>query len=199
MRQVTGSNLTVNNKKVSIQVTLGGLSFSADKTTIAEDVESIEIVIDTPRVTLAPREEISIDSATELLRIAGKPCRSNEQSVCSELQADIVAAIAIDREALTSIVEKWGSRLSFTSPLLDMRHSDKRCITLDISKQVCYIRLFNDGLQYAEAATYSTAEDVLYFVNEASNGDNDIPIYIKGGNDIAKLLRRYYKVVICEL
>ena len=198
MRQVTGSNLTINNKKVSIQVTLGGLSFSAHKATIAEDVENIEIVIDTPRVTLFPRESISAESAAELLRIAGKPCRSNEQSVCSSLDSDIVAAIAIDREALTSIVEKWGSRVSFTSPLSDMRHSDKKCITLDLTKQVCYIRLFNDGLQYAEATTYSTAEDALYFVNEASNGHNDIPIYIKGGNDIAKLLRRYYKVVICE-
>ena len=198
MRQVTGSNLTINNKKVSIQVTLGGLSFSAHKATVADDAESIEIIVDTPRVTLVPREEVTTENAAEYLRIAETPCRSNEQCVCSSLNSEIVAVIAIDSEALTSIVEKWGSRASFTSPLSDMRHSDKNCITLDLSKNVCYIRHFDDGLQFAEALPYRTADDVLYFVNGASNGHNDIPIYIKGDNDTAKLLRRYYKVVICE-
>ena len=197
MRQETGSNPISVNKKVSIQVKLGGRSFSADNTTVAEDIEQVEIVVDTPRVTLAPREEVSLDTASKLLEIAGKPCRINEQSVCSELQADIVAIMAIDCDALTAIIEKWGSKASFTSPLLDMRHSDEKCLTIDISENVCYMRLFDDGLQRAEAFDATTPEDVLYLATELADSGLT-PIYIKGGKAAAKLLHKYYKRVICE-
>ena len=197
MRQETGSNPILNNTKVSIQVKLGGLSFSADKIVVAEDVEQVEFVIDTPRVILAPREEVSLDTASELLHIVGKPCRSNEQSVCSELQSDIVAIMAIDSKALKTIVERWGSRASFTSPLLDMRHSEEECLTIDITDKVCYLRLFRSGLQRAEAAEATTPEDVLYLVTEWLD-NNATPIYIKGASENAKLLRKYYKQVICE-
>ena len=196
MRQETGSNPILNNNKVSIQVKLGGRSFSADKIAIDEGVEQVEFVIDTPRVVLAPQEEVSLDTASELLRIVGKPCRIDEQSVCSELQADIVAIMAIDAEALASIVEKWGSRASFTSPLLDMRHSEESCLTIDTTDKVCYMRLFDGGLQRAEAFDATTPEDVLYLVNEWLG--NATPIYIKGESATAKLLRKYYKQVICE-
>ena len=198
MRQETGSNQLLDNKKVSIQVKLGGLSFSADKVAVAEDIENVEFIIDTPRVILAPREAVSLDNAAALLRLAGKACRLEEQSVCSELQADIVAIMAINRDALTAIIERWGSKASFTSPLLDMRHSEDNCITIDATEKVCYIRRFEDGLQYAAAEEYTTAEDILFFATEQSNGRIDIPIYIKGGANCVKLLRKYYKQVICE-
>ena len=198
MRQETGSNQLLDNKKVSIQVKLGGLSFSADKVAVAEDIENVEFIIDTPRVILAPREAVSLDNAAALLRLAGKACRLEEQSVCSELQADIVAIMAINHDALTAIIERWGSKASFTSPLLDMRHSEDNCITIDATEKVCYIRRFEDGLQYAAAEEYTTAEDILFFATEQSNGRIDIPIYIKGGANCVKLLRKYYKQVICE-
>ena len=197
MRQETGSNPYSDNKKVSIQVKLGGLSFSASKAAVAEDAEAVEFVIDTPRVTLAPRQEISLNTAEELLRLIGKPCRTNEQSVCSELQADIVAVMAIDKEALASIVEQWGSRASFTSPLLDMSHSDESCLTIHTTEKNCYLHLFDGGLQRAEAFEATTAEDILYLTTEWL-GEKQIPIYIKGCNNCAKLLRKYYNEVVCE-
>ncbi|MBE6211724.1 MAG: hypothetical protein E7129_01095 [Rikenellaceae bacterium] len=183
---------------MSIQVKLGGLSFSAERVVVADDIEQVEFVIDTPRITLAPREVVSLDCAGELLRIIGKPCRTNEQSVCSELQSDIVAVMAIDSEALNTIIERWGCRASFTSPLLDMRHSEENCLTIDASDKVCYLRLFRSGLQRAEAHDATTPEDTLYLVNEWLGNDKATPIYIKGGKECAKLLRKYYKQVICE-
>ena len=197
MRQETGSNQIFDNKKVSIQVKLGGRSFSADNITIAEEIESVEFVIDTPRVTLAPREEVTLNSASELLRIIGKPCRSSEQSVCSELQAEIVAVMAIESTALNTIVDRWGSRATFTTPLLDMRHCEESCLTIDLTDKVCYMRLFEKGLQCAEAFDIATAEDVLYLANEWLKSDST-PIYIKGSAETAKLLRKYFKQVICE-
>ena len=198
MRQETGSNPNFADKKVSIQVKLGGLSFSAERVVVAEDIEQVEFVIDTPRVLLAPREEVSLDCAGELLRLIGKPCRTNEQSVCSELQSDIVAVMAIDSQVLNAIIERWGSRASFSSPLLDMRHSEENCLTIDATDRVCYLRLFRSGLQRAEAHEATTPEDTLYLVNEWLGNDKTTPIYIKGGKECAKLLRKYYKQVICE-
>jgi hypothetical protein len=106
--------------------------------------------------------------------------------------------MAVDSSALASITEQWGSRASFTSPLLDMRHSEEKCLTIDASDEVCYIRHFNNGLQRAEAFTISTAEDVLYLATEWIQQDKSTPIYIKSGNAVAKLLRKYFKQVICE-
>ena len=198
MRQETGSNPNFADKKVSIQVKLGGLSFSAERVVVADDIEQVEFVIDTPRITLAPREVVSLDCAGELLRIIGKPCRTNEQSVCSELQSDIVAVMAIDSEALNTIIERWGCRASFTSPLLDMRHSEENCLTIDATDRVCYLRLFRSVLQRAEAYDATTPEDILYLVNEWLGNDKATPIYIKGNEECIKLLRKYYKHVICE-
>ena len=198
MRQETGSNPILNNNKVSIQVKLGGRYFSAYNIPVADSVNTIEFVIDTPRVALVPQGEVSLDSATEVLRLLGKPCHINEQSVCSELQADIVAVMAIDNNALNSIIMQWGSRVAFTSPLLDMRHSEERCLTIDTSDKVCYMRYFNNGLQRAEACEATTPEDVLYFITEWLGSDNNTPIYIKSNRGTANLLRKYYKLVICE-
>ena len=198
MRQETGSNPNSADKKVSIQVKLGGRSFSADNTIQAEGVENVEFVIDTPRVTLAPREVVTLDNAAEILRLTGKPCHSNEQSVCSELQADIVAIIAIDAHALESIIAKWGSRASFSTPLLDMRHSDEECMTIDCTERVCYMRLFKGGLQRAEALDATTAEDALLYATEWLGEGSATTIYIKGCKAAAKLLKKYFKRVICE-
>ena len=198
MRQETGSNTVLAANKVSIQVKLGGRSFSAQEVKVADNVERIEIVIDTPRVTLAPRQHVSLDTASELLRIVGKPCHSNEQSVCSELQADIVAIMAIDSKALTSIIEKWGSRATFVSPLLDIRHSESNALTIDVTENVCYMRLFEYGLQRAEAYATSTADDVLHLVTEWLGEEKGRPIYIKGSAAAAKLLRKYFKRAVCE-
>lgn len=181
---------------MSIQVKLGGRSFSAPAALVDAE-QQVELVIDTPRVILAPRSEVSLDLASKLLEITGKSCHNSEICVCSELQADIVAVIAIDKLAFYNIIEQWGSRALFTSPLLDMRHSGKRCLTIDASDRVCYMRLFDNGLQRAEAYDISTAEDILYYATEWLSS-KETPIYIKGEDKYAKLLRKYFKQVICE-
>jgi hypothetical protein len=60
------------------------------------------------------------------------------------------------------------------------------------------MRLFNNGLQRAEAFAISADEDILYIATEWLQLDKATPIYIKGGNSAAKLLRKYFKRVVCE-
>ena len=197
MRQETGSNPNSANRKVSIQVKLGGLSFSAERRAIAMEAEEIELIIDTPRVTLAPQSEVPSDAAT-LLQLVGKPCHFDEQCVCSKPQNNIVAIMAINAKALAEITNRWGSRAYFTSPLADMRHSDERCLTVDATERVCYLRLFDNGLQRAEALNATTPEDTLYHISEWLGKEIAMPIYIKGSAATTKLLRKYFKRVICE-
>lgn len=185
-----------NSNKVSIQLKLGGHSFSA-KMPDLPDGGMVEVVVDTHKVTLAPREAVSLDTASEILCLVGKGCAHNEQSVCSELQAPIVAIMAISGECLANLVERYAPNVEFVSPLLDMRHNTECCLTLDVSDKVCYMRLFDGGLRRAEAYEMTTTEDALCYVVEWLQGE-DVPIYIKGRADVAKLLGKYYKHVICE-
>lgn len=188
----------VVNKKVSIQLSLGGHSFSKDILPKGiDEAEVVEVIVSTPRVTLAPREEVSLDTAEQLLQLVGRRCLDGEVSVCSELQEDIVAVMAIERTTLEYIVERFGSKAKFNSPLLDMRHSEERCLTVDWCDEVCYMRLFDGGLQRAEAIPMATADDLLYNIVEWI-GDNEMPIYIKGERKVAKLLARYFERVVCE-
>jgi hypothetical protein len=183
---------------VSIQVKLGGRSFSAYNIPVAGKNDTVKFVIDTPRVTLAPQGEFSPNFASEILRLAGKSCLANEQCVCSDLQADVIAIMAIDKNAFASIMEQCGGRALFSSPLLDMCHSEERCLAIDTSDEVCYIRHFDNGLQRAEALEYSTPEDILFFATKWLGESKDTPIYIKSNRETESLLRKYYKLVICE-
>ena len=200
MRQETGSNPNSAYKKVSIQVKLGGRSFSAGKVSAA-DAKQLLFEIDTPRVTLVPREDIKLETMGEFLRLAGRACRLNEEAVYSELQDDIVAIIAIDKDALASIRERWGTRASFTTPLLDMSHSEEESLSISVSEKVCYMRLFGEGMKFqrAEAFEVTTPEDILHLTTKWI-GSNDIPIYIDKSGDCSsvKLLSKYYKRVKCE-
>ena len=74
----------VVNKKVSIQLSLGGHSFSKDILPKGiDEAEVVEVIVSTPRVTLAPREEVSLDTAEQLLQLVGKRCLDGEVSVAS--------------------------------------------------------------------------------------------------------------------
>ena len=185
-----------NCDKVSIQLPLGGHSFSLEGLSVNDEAR-VEFVVDTHKVTLAPRECVSLDTAEELLRAVGKGCATTEHSVCSELQEAVVAVMAIDSKTLTAIVERFGVRASFSSPLLDMRHNGERCLTIDVSANDCYMHLFDNGLQRAAAYEATSAEDYLYYVNEWLGGEHTT-IYVKGRRDVAKLLSKYYKRVVCE-
>lgn len=185
-----------NSNKVSIQLKLGGHSLSTNMPDIAEG-DKVQVVVDTHKVTLVPCEEVSLENASSILRFVGKACAYDEQSVCSELQAPIVAVMAISEHTLVELVERYAPNIEFVSPLLDMRHGAERCLTLDVSEKVCYMRQFDGGLQRAEAYEVASDADILYYVQEWL-GNEDITIYIKARKSMAKLLAIYYKHIICE-
>lgn len=203
MRPVTGSNRYPLYNDVSIQFTLGGHSFSAlnPSKEILESEQRVLFEIATPRVTLVPHEAFDNAIAADYLAAVGLACRAGEVTVCSEMQASVVAVMAIEKSLLDQIVSTFGERACFVSPLLDESHDNLRGIYVQIIEECCFVRLLDNGLQLAEAWEVKTVDDVLYGVArlcQTLTSGQTTPIYIKGDKAAAKLLKRYFKEVVCE-
>ena len=165
------------------------------------NADTITFVVETHKVTLVPKRAFDESSAGNYLSAVGLPCAEDETPVCSEMQADTIAIMAINRTALSEIIAEFGVRAKFTSPLLCSDHDDKRNISIRITDGVAYYRAFDNGLQAAEAIKTVSDDDILYYtvrIAEALDFGKDSVIYIKGGKSAAKLVKRYFKNVICE-
>ncbi len=202
MKPETGNNLSAPKNDVSIQLKLGGHSFStASLPPETANADTITFVVETHKVTLVPKRAFDESSAGDYLSAVGLPCAEDETPVCSEMQADTIAVMAISRTALSEIIAAFGVRAKFTSPLLCSDHDGKRNISIRITDGVAYYRAFDNGLQAAEAIKTVSDDDILYYtvrIAEALDFGKESVIYIKGGKSAAKLVKRYFKNVICE-
>lgn len=203
MKQETGNNLSAPKNDVSIQLKLGGHSFSAASLTgeTANRDADILFCVETHKVTLVPKPAFDESCAANYLSAVGLPCAEGETAVCSDMQAETIAVMAIDKTALSEIYAKFGTRAKFTSPLLCNDHDDCRNIFVNIIDGIAYFRAFDNGLQAAEAVKTASDDDILYYIiriAEALAFAKDYRIYIKGGRSAAKLVKRYFKNVICE-
>jgi len=203
MKQETGNNISARQNDVSIQLKLGGHSFSAASlaSDTANDDTGISFIVETHKVTLVPRKAFDESCAANYLSAVGLSCADDETVVCSEMQADTIAVMAVARKALSEIIDKFGTRAKFTTPLLCSDHDDNRNIYIRIIDGVAYFRVFDNGLQAAEAIKTVSDDDILYYtirIGKALNFGKDSVIYIKGSASAAKLVKRYFKNVTCE-
>lgn len=201
MKQETGNNLSAPKNDVSIQLKLGGHSFSTASLASVPADAGITFVVETHKVTLIPKKAFDESLAADYLSAVGLSCATDETAVCSDMQAETIAVMAIDKTALSEIVGEFGSRAGFTSPLLCSEHDGSRNMSIRIIDGVAYFRAFDNGLQAAEAIRTASDNDVLYYairIGEALNFGKDTDIYIEGGKSAAKLVKRYFKKVICE-
>ena len=199
MRLVTGRSSKNSTTKTSIRLTSGGRFFSASTLSGVADSGDITITVDTTRCTLIPSEMVGTLSTEQILSINGLAPHSDEVVVVSDAVEGKVAIIAIAKSAFDALSALSGVTLHFTSPLLSTTHSTERAMAIEICDEICYIRLYNDGLKVAEALTISSTDELLYYVANILDITecNDIPIYIIGSKDAAKKVKKYYKV-ICE-
>lgn len=205
MKQETGSSISVSGNKVSIQLPLGGHSFSAHLLTenlSGSRVEAVECTVLTPRTTLVPRECFDPSSAEQCLRIAGLPCLGNETVVTSDNSAQIVAVMAIDTECLGLLRDRFGERLKFTSPLCGGQNYSEPTVWLFRAGDLIYIKVFKPVLRMAEVMEISSEADVLQLLADIEPAF-DVPscTIICCGDECEHLRRRlakYYPVVRCE-
>ncbi len=203
MKQATGNNTAAARNDVSIQFNLGGHSFSASDlpAEVVAGTDDVLFTVCTHKVTLVPQEAFDEALSAQYLAVAGLACSAGETTVCSEMRAATVAVMAIDAALLDKVLAILGTRAKFTSPLLDKRHDEGRNLSIVIADDTAYYRLFDGSLRLAEAIRLQSADDVLFyalqFVETAGLG-NDTDIYIRGSRSATRLLKRYFKRVVCE-
>ncbi len=204
MKQVTGSNLTISENKVSIQLPLGGHSFSIDSIPekILSGTELVEFCLLTPRTTLIPRESFDERALASYLNIVGLPCGESESPVVSDTLAQVIAVMAIDTAALQTITETFGSRARFTSPLLEIQKFTSPAVWLYRTDNLLYIKVYNTTLRFAEVVQAECDADIIQLINDVDSlfSLDNYAIHCSGKNGFAlrKLLTKYYSDVRCE-
>ena len=205
MRQVTGNNIQISANKVSIQLPLGGHSFSLEQAAEAcrnTTVETVECTVLTPRTTLVPRECFDAAAAEHYLRIAGLGCRTNETAVTSDTSARIVAVMAADAGCVRGLREMFGDRVTFTSPLCGNQNYSEPTVWLHRTGDLIYIKIYRPVLRLAEALEISSDTDVLQLLYDLRGAyDADSCTIVCSGErceHLRRKLAKYYRHVKCE-
>ncbi len=204
MRQVTGSNIAISTNKVSIQLPLGGHSFSVDSLpdALLNSEQRVEFCVLTPRTTLVPREVFDEKSIENYLDIVGLGCSASERAVASDNLEQIVAVMAIDSQTLDAINLAFGSRASFTTPLLTLQKYSSAAVWLYREENLLYIKVYNTTLRFAEVVECECDADIVQVINDLDKiySLSDYAIYCHGVRPAAmrKLLSKYYSDVRCE-
>lgn len=197
MRQVTGRSCKNSENKASIRLAMGGRFFSASLLENVADSGDVAVRVYTSKTTLLPSSAINSISAEQALAMTGQAITKEEVAVFSSVTDQKCVAMAVYRDAATALSERFGERLKLTSPLLDSSHSTESCLAVEVADGVAYLRLYNSGLQLAEALTVESADELLYYVSQIFSIEGlptDIPIYIIGDREYSKLLKKYYRI-----
>ena len=206
MRQVTGSNPTTSNKKVSIQLPLDGLLFiggSAPVCTEAEDT-IVEIELLTSKSIIVPSECFEPTLADSLLQLSGLGCTDAEQPVWSNDCDGVVAVMAIRKEIAAELDARFCDRLQYTSPLLrSVKACDGLYLYIYNANGVAYFKLYDGAkLRFCEAMSVVGNDDVLCIVERLVQEFDckGLEIGVAGENieNLVGLLKQYHKVKICE-
>ena len=201
MRQETGANsFAAYEKSVSIQLPLGGHSFSVE--TIPADARPLFEVI-TPRTTLVPLDVFDAGACEAFLSAAGLTCRSGETAVTCGMTDGAVAVAAIDAECLQSLRGRFGDKLTLLCPLCRQTDMDSDTVTLFRAGDILYIKVYGNGkLRFAEAVEAAGDAAIVELLQNIEQqlgfGRYMFLCSGDGAKAMRKLLKRFYRNVKCE-
>ena len=108
----------------------------------------------------------------------------------------------IDRAVLDALHAKYGEQLSFTSPLLHQPKFSGNAVWMMRCGSLLYVKVYRTILQLAEVIRAENDADVLYFVERLAGifppADYELHVEGEGGAALRKLLKGYYKRIVCE-
>ena len=209
MKRATGrTDSPQAQNRVSIQLTLGGHSFSAESLRAAAEKLAqaggkapVGVEVLTEKTQLVPREEFAAETAGAYLRVAGTGCGAHEIPVWSDPARPVVAVMAADAEAVGMLREKFGGRLRFVSPLLSEPALPPRATWFSLRGELLYIKVYDGGLQFAEVVPCTGGEDFRFLLERLSAAFPlaDFAAGISGdaGPEPVKALKRYFKKIVC--
>lgn len=203
MKQATGSNPSNSVNKVSIQLSLDGHSFSLSEPNAEFPGNApVDIELLTPKTVLVPAELFDRTQGAELLAAGGLAPTDGECVVCSAPVRETVAVMALPAPAAASVAERFGSRASFTTPLLHGPETERPAVWLCRRGGLLYVRVYDPALQLAEVIPAAEDADVLYFI-ERLGAAFPLAEYVlhAAGDDAARLRRllgKMFKESVCE-
>lgn len=206
MRQETGkTNLSGPANEVSIQLKLGGHSFSVDMLPeqMLRGADPVAVEVQTERTMLIPAELFDPQQAAAYLAANGMPCREDECAVWSATDAGApVAVMAIAAAAAEALRTRLGDRLHYTTPLLGGPMEETgNVVRLYRTDALLYIKVWSSSLRLAEVIAAPDEADLLYFM-ERLDREFGLKNYEGriGGDDpkrLRKLVAGYFKRTVC--
>ncbi len=161
------TKIDITDRKVSIQLPLGGHSFSTES--LADDLRHgncpVEIVLPAAQTLLIPDEEFSVSMCEAYLAAVGMACRPEQCCVFTPPVDGIVAVMAIEKSVDDTLREAFGQRMYYATPLLapcGLRHG----AVLQRVETLLYARVFDDGLQFAEVLPVQNEADLRYHLSK---------------------------------
>lgn len=206
MKPETGkTNGSVSAKQVSIQLMLGGHSFSADALpAVVRDAKGpVECVVLTHKTLLIPREEFGEALAETYLRLAGMACGTDEIPVWTDLQQQVVAVMAAPGADVESLRRTLGpQRVRFATPLLRVQKYAAPTLWVYRTEKLLYIKVYDTILRLAEVIEAEGEADIVACL-EILAREFPLETYtaVAAGEDrkgLTKILRRYVKRTVCE-
>lgn len=191
-----------NKSYVSIQLPLGGHSFSGrelDKVVVGGDA-LLRVVVDTPRCTVVPRELFDVEHPEKHLSAVGmSPC-GNERVVCS-VEGDMVAVIAVSDECHDMLMDRFGSRVLFTTPLFATPLPEQGTV-LYLGSKTLYVRVVDGGPRLVETIEVDGDGDIIYALESIHRLYDIYNMYARAEGDVKRLMRLckglFRSIELCE-
>lgn len=190
---------------MSIQLTLSGHSFSHSdlprKSSL--DDRAVEIDVATDKCILVPQPLLHDGQAAAFLHINGiETCADEQIVIAKDESSDIAAVMALPAALLAAAEERYGSGVTYTTPLLRTRTSAEPTVWLYTVGRSIYIKVWNGHLRYAEILPLRKPEDVLYYLASLDRqfGLKTYRIVVSGeyARETSKSAGKYFSNTVCE-
>lgn len=181
---------------VSIRLMSGGHTFSIkDIDAIKQAGAGAVVEFVTPKTVLRPEQDFDRANAADDLAATGYVVADNEVMVSTKAQNGKVAVMAVSA-ACVEAIEALGVEFVYTSPLLAGDDPTEGSY-IALYGDVLYVRVYKDGMRFAEAIAVENDADVLYYLTTIDQVYGIYNTYARAEGDVERLnrvCRKYFKV-----
>ena len=185
---------------VSIRLKSGGHSFSgAELDALRGAKQPVEALLLTSKSTLVPAEFFDKAHAADYLADVGLATSVDEVAVFSKPTCGVVAVMAIAERTLIEL-QSVAKEIVFTSPLLAEQTVEQGSV-LHLEDDLLYVRVYGDGLRFAEVVEIKNDADILYYLTVINEVYGICNMFARAKGDTARLQRlckQIFKNLLCE-
>lgn len=161
---------------------------------------AVEAVLPSIQTLLVPEEEFSATLADAYLAAAGMACRPDQCCVYTPSKEGAVAVMAIDNTAHEMLQGIFGERMHYATPLL-APCSIVRGVMLQRIETLLYVRVFDNGLQFAEVLPMQNRADLQCYLSmlDSTYHIYNMEVRISGNPaGVVEVCKPIFKHLTCE-